>query len=433
MGIGRQEYRTYTGLASRWEVDTWPGCYDEGWRGVIGPASFAHPAKFARGLIRKIYEHARETGWLPPGSVVVDPFGGVALGGLDAMLASCSWIGCELEPKFVTLGQANICRWTDRYKHWPGLGTAQLYQGDSRELATILSGAGIVVSSPPFSESLAQAHGGGCLDDKNAEKYPNIGVMKWKHKQEDYGTSPGNLGNLSATEASFRIAISSPPYESSTQVNNNPDDMTAGKAEWKDGTDSAARVKQDYADYASTPGNLGAMRSSKQVPPLVVSSPPWEESLAGQEEFDRKRAEQVGSGRYGRKSFNGTQKDYGDTAGQLGQDSGEDFWTAASLIVQQVTTVLPPGAHAIWVLKGYVRKGVLVDFPGQWRQLCNAYGLATIHEHRALLTKSHGEQIRLDGGTDKVVTERKSFFRRLAESKGSSRIDHETVLCMVRT
>jgi len=28
--------------------------------------------------------------------------------------------------------------------------------------------------------------------------------------------------------------------------------------------------------------------------------------------------------------------------------------------------------------------------------------------------------------------ERKSFFRRLAESKGSPRIDHETVLCMVK-
>lgn len=47
------------------EPDEWAGCYDDNWKGVIVEDAFAHPAKFSRGLIRRIYEHARSEGWLP--------------------------------------------------------------------------------------------------------------------------------------------------------------------------------------------------------------------------------------------------------------------------------------------------------------------------------------------------------------------------------
>ena len=67
------------------DCDTWGSCYKEQWQGLIVPEAFTHPAKFSRALIRRIYDHCREEGWLPEGSVVIDPFGGVALGALDAM------------------------------------------------------------------------------------------------------------------------------------------------------------------------------------------------------------------------------------------------------------------------------------------------------------------------------------------------------------
>ena len=73
-----------------------------------------------------------------------------------------------------------------------------------------------------------------------------------------------------------------------------------------------------------------------------------------------------------------------------------------------------------------------MDFPGQWRALCEAAGFTTLHEHHALLTEARGAQHTLAGGTDELTTERKSFFRRLAEKKGSPRVDWETVYCMVR-
>ena len=98
-------------------VDQWHGLYGEGWTGEIVPEAFAHPAKFSRALIRAIYDHAAAEGWLAPGDVVVDPFGGVALGALDAMRLGCIWEGCELETKFVALGLANILRWNSNYRH----------------------------------------------------------------------------------------------------------------------------------------------------------------------------------------------------------------------------------------------------------------------------------------------------------------------------
>jgi hypothetical protein len=36
----------------------------------------------------------------------------------------------------------------------------------------------------------------------------------------------------------------------------------------------------------------------------------------------------------------------------------------------------------------------------------------------------------MDGGHDRLVKERKSFFRRLSEKKGSPRIDWEDVICL---
>lgn len=56
----------------------------------------------------------------------------------------------------------------------------------------------------------------------------------------------------------------------------------------------------------------------------------------------------------------------------------------------------------------------------------------TLHEHHAWVVEDHGMQFTLDGDAHARRVERKSFFRRLAEKKGSPRIDWETVLCMVK-
>jgi DNA modification methylase len=64
------------------KLTKWQGCYESGWKGEIADESFAHPAKFARSLIRRIVAHLSEHYGLERGQVVIDPFGGVGLGGV---------------------------------------------------------------------------------------------------------------------------------------------------------------------------------------------------------------------------------------------------------------------------------------------------------------------------------------------------------------
>src|SRR3990167_5809479 len=102
----------------------WQNCYESGWQGEIVPEAFAHPAKFSRALIRRIYDHAFAEGWLAAGMTVVDPFAGVALGALDAMWNGLNWFGCELESRFVSLGQQNLAIWQRKYGSKEGFGSA---------------------------------------------------------------------------------------------------------------------------------------------------------------------------------------------------------------------------------------------------------------------------------------------------------------------
>ena len=85
---------------------------------------------------------------------------------------------------------------------------------------------------------------------------------------------------------------------------------------------------------------------------------------------------------------------------------------------------------AIWVTKDYVRRGKRVPFTDDWCRLCEACGFRLVCRHEATQVKER----RTDGlfGEHVERTERKGFFRRLAEKKGSPRIDHEDVTCWVK-
>ena len=115
---------------------------------------------------------------------------------------------------------------------------------------------------------------------------------------------------------------------------------------------------------------------------------------------------------------------------QVGALAADSFWSAARLIVEQTYAVLKPGGHAVWVVKDYVRAGKVVPFADNWIRLCESVGFRLVCRHRALFISGSGEQRDAFGKHKKLVKARKSFFRRLAESKGSPAIDWETVACM---
>jgi hypothetical protein len=198
--------------------DMWVGCYDDSWKGLIVPDAFAHPAKYSRALIQRLYQHAAAEGWVWPGATVLDPFGGPAGGGLDAALAGYRWVGIELEPRFCALGHGfdcggdsdrhlscanihehgphhvtgNLELWQRRYGHLLHWIAPTLLQGDSRRLVDLLQGqVDCAVSSPPYGDNTV--HDGCGIDLDKAYRQP--GKHGQHADQGAYGTHPQQLGN----------------------------------------------------------------------------------------------------------------------------------------------------------------------------------------------------------------------------------------------
>ncbi len=400
-------------------VTQWHGCYSDSWQGVITPDAFAHPAKYARGLIRRIYQHMLDSGYVARGDSIIDPFGGVGLGGLDAMTFGLHWTGCELEPRFVELGQRNIDKWRRDLAMLNGtLGTARLLQGDSRRLLEVVGGGmGAAVSSPPF----AGTSGGKGEASQNAID----SALFARHAGSMVGTydTDGNLGNLKS--GSFDSAVSSPPYADNA-------------ATWVEGPgarhdtvhhtgDNSFKASSD-SGYGSTPGNVGNMRDGGFEG--VVSSPPYEGMLEGDRKDGERQPLLPDSVRQKLSKADLAGRFYGSDPANIGNDTGDTFWAASRLIVAQTYAALRPGGYAAWVCKDFVRKGQRVPFSDQWEQLCAAVGFEPVERIAAMLVDDHGDQLDIFGGATTRLKERKSFFRRLAEKKGSPRIDHEDVIIM---
>lgn len=76
---------------------------------ALKPSRTLESAKFARGLIQRIYQHAAQEGWLKPGDTCLDPFAGTGLGGMDAAMMRVQWLGVELEQRFCDLANGFDC------------------------------------------------------------------------------------------------------------------------------------------------------------------------------------------------------------------------------------------------------------------------------------------------------------------------------------
>jgi DNA modification methylase len=353
---------------------------------------------------------------LKPGDRVVDPFGGVALGALDAMRCGLDWTGCELEPKFVALGQGNIDLWRGRYApHFAGWGTARLLQCDSRQLASVVAEAEVCVSSPPYSDGAQHTGGDARMTTGQG------GAIRFV----DYGNTPGQLGAMPAGD--FDAAVSSPPY-AAARIDGNGDEGASGlrmpDGSFVRGADGWELRKGQGSRYGESDANLGNLPAGDFD--ATISSPPYENSVHSGNGIDPAKLTGNTAGARSQAFSEG----YGDTAGQLGATSGDTFWSASRAIVEQVHLLLKPGGVAVWVVKDYVRNRQIVPFCDHWRQLCEAVGFATLHEHHAWLVEEHGAQADIFGEIHAKRIERKSFWRRLNERNGQPRIDWETVLCM---
>lgn len=397
------------------KISIFENCYNDQWRGLITPDSHAHPAKFSPGLIKRIYGHCLFSGYLKVGDVVVDPFGGIGGGGLFAPMFGLRWRGVELEEKFVDLARQNFRAtepgWRTMNWHVP-----TIIQGDSRRLCDVIGGAAGIVTSPPYAE-ISDTGG-----TRGLKKY-GAGLTGGEACFDKYGQTEGQIGNLKA--GSIDAVCTSPPYAESIQSQAHGIDWAkagpaTGNRKRGDGC-KQGETFDSHLNYSADPSNIGNLRSGDVA--AVVTSPPWEESVGTKDQsfWDNHNDRQ--------KNWKGATRqtaDYGQTEGQLGQASGDTYWQAVADVYRECWEILKPGGVIVIVVKSYVKKGRRVPLPMQTLKLLISLGFEPVERIKASLVK---EEIH-NGlfGEFKTKKERKSFFRRLAEKKGSPRIDWEEVL-----
>ncbi len=408
------------------QVNTWEKCYESGWKDIIVPEAFSHPAKMAYGLLKRILVHAKEREWLYKGSVILDPFGGIGSTGILGAYEGYQVVCCELEAKFCKLAEQNF-KLHENALEKLGCSFPIILQGDSRRLCEVVEKADCIVSSPPYAGALGnRKHEGD--QQKYYERQKKYNESHPEHKRPSaesmcYPCSEGNLAGLKP--GNVDMVVSSPPYAESLKGDGTQSE-TAKESRDKRRTPGGSLGQSQRTQGYGSKGNLGNLKSGDVD--CVISSPPFEKT-------DQRGAEHSKRGNYFQrksgKPFGAGQSmvGYPKSQGQLGQEQGDTFWQAAKIIVEQCHQILKPGGHAIWVVKSFVRNKRIVDFPGDWQRLCEAAGFKTVCVHHAMLVKETEHQT-LFGHTEVKRKERKSFFRRLAESKGSPRIDYEVVLCM---
>jgi hypothetical protein len=334
------------------------------------------------------------------------PFGAAQSGGGFANPESELWNQLEKQHRRQFNGVSRRC-WSNETQG----------QTDGQLAGMKDDGFAAAISSPPYNPPMSQDHNGSRGGKRGTEPSETGAFVK-------YGTSEGQIEGLSMD--GFDVAISSPPYVSG---GHHPDQTGA----W--GGQAQANTK-DQAGYGREDGQMGQMKDEGFD--CAVSSPPYEGSMnAGAGGIDWEKAGRPdrlipSANRHGVEGSE-QEKRYGEAEGQVGAMVQDTFWSASRTILEQLYSVLTPGAHAIFIVKAFVRNKAIVDFPGQWAQLCEAVGFKLIHDHHALLTEHSGTQAGMFGEDKEYKTKRVSFFRRLHERRApETEIFYENVLCFIR-
>jgi hypothetical protein len=220
--------------------------------------------------------------------------------------AGFNWIGVELEERFVEMGNANLALHAAK---WLGLGEVscvKLLQGDSRQFARIVGAAVGVVTSPPYSDGLGRG-GGPSYDALTEEK---------SIASADYGTTPGQIGNLPAGKIAGVVA--SPPYGG----NANSDKTQDAREERRGFTQGKGGFRSSEA-YGVTPGQIGGLPTGSIDG--AVLSPPYADSINNDRhgiDYSKSKPDYPGRQMTEERAASHEQKfeeqSYGSTAGQIG-------------------------------------------------------------------------------------------------------------------
>ena len=487
--IGSMKGGSMTTQAIDIPTEQWYGCYDEGWGDLIVPDAYAHPAKMARGLAYRIVREGLQRGWWAKGSVCVDPFGGIGTTGLVCAAHGLQAHLCELEQKFVDLARQNFDL---HRKQWEALGLPlpTITQGDSRRLGEVLTAAGHVMTSPPYGAtrfdggpsetgqfgdgyrppgnySQDKANSGNsvvdtkalhgvtyyvcehCLLAKIAEPQsddapdgashaaPNTsrnhsrGVQSpsggGPRSQPDTSTSPTH----STTQRTIISGMAGGNHGGATLGASNdglPLNATAILAKAQGLTKAClASITSEIRTLLEASGTTHSPTLSPFAGPATSGSMAGVCILCGASSAEQSTSLVPVVLGPAHRSVEPSSTPPSTTAGKLSSAQPDDYWSACRDVYRQCWDIMTPGGHMALVVKGYVKAKKYVDLPAQTLDLLLSLGFEPVLWVEAMLVAAESQPGLLDD-TQEYRKERKSFFRRLAEAKGSPRIDAEIVL-----
>lgn len=245
------------------------------------------------------------------------------------------------------------------------------------------------ITSPPYGESEPQTGGNKGVWGQDAKARVKSDYM--------HPSNPGNIGNLAG--------ITSPPFS---------EPSTRDRRSVQDGSVANFMQRSYTVDHqAADPANIA------RLPIGAVTSPPYENNNVNA--GNRPRPE---LGKNKGLAF----KEYGESKGQLGNESGETYWEAVRTIYEQLYELFSPGSHAAIVIKAFVRNKKIIPLPQMTLDLLVDIGFAPVLWVDAKLT---GEAIEPSMLAEVPGYQRKkaSFFRRLHERKSpATAIDEEVIL-----
>lgn len=297
------------------------------------PPAFAHPAKISLALVKKIFAHALELGWIRKGDTCVDPFAGVGGVAFGAMAAGLNFIGQELESHFVDLVNGVKCTgiskadWVRFYGRWE-----KANRRDGRHWCpNCLAQAKQIVEPKVQTDDLFGAPAVASYEC-NSGKIPSTlphrfegNLEFWKRK---FGLSGAVIMQgdsrklLENLRGRVECVVSSPPFLDAGRG----DKRFGGGIKDLSNLHTGSNPLGGLSNYGDSSNNLGNLPVGNFD--AVISSPPY----AGNEKSDyhlsedgKTRRRDEGRGyQQGAGCFRGSET-YGKSAGQLGAMRDKDF------------------------------------------------------------------------------------------------------------
>jgi len=335
--------------------------------------AIAHPAKMNTKLLEFLIKN-----FTKEGETVLDPMCGSGSTGVIAALCGRNAIQVDIEGKFVAWAEEAKQK-VEKQAILTPKGWIRNVLGDTRKLSQLLKEADVVVTSPPYSETLSTQAGGG--SKKGIEGKSKI--HEEKRLTKPYSLDNKQIGNL--PHGNVDAVIMSPPY---------------GEAQ-----DGHGIAKEGYRGKKHSPtdlvGNRSYMPNKFESPenisklPLgnvdaVITSPPYEGSLEATSRHTKggiasrdKKLAQTGTyadvvitsppygdtnNRKGRKmddvrGVKGRAFDLPENKENIGNLKEETYLEAMLKVYSEMWKVLKPDGLCIIVIKPFIRNKRVVDLP----------------------------------------------------------------------